>query len=1031
MKGHKILAGVSLALVVAATGAPARAWDTYVTNKHDWRSIYQNKFGGTGSYHKGPSAKGNEHAEVMDDMLFSISQQLGDKFGVDAQSTCTAKGNCDATPLIVDLNASFMRPELFGVDTWQDDTNTVLEERRLPPLAMWSGLADFNYTVYDWINKGTRCPVLPLDADGYEYCHVYEAWLGAGLNSTHWGDLAVKIYDRYHRIALKQAQRAADMRKRFRGGGGLPDASSWYADYVREAELLALIYETAGDHFMQDRWSMGHMSSRWGPGSYEEMPKQIGAKRPLLQDATKFGVLAGIVHGSLAVFGNPDPMCAPLVDYNLIGHDDAQVMSWRYTKKNQPYPDPDQSRQNGVGDYYYADVMDDTFDGSVLSPDPNISISKIKPPKRLYLLTQHKALRYCVGEGVREVISRFDKQNGTYGEYGLTLPAPDNAKVFSGATATGRNPADDPICTDDWATNDSMWEGARTIAGATRALGEGLVNDIVVVTKTTVKGALQGVLPDKVKAAFGVADPPPYTPSAFRATIPYIHVLWQIYKKKYLDERKYTERNIITPDIKHLVRYGADSAKAGIDFSVLGIEFSPNQHYKLPGYYEPEDLDTLHWFDEKTAKGKAPSGGKDGSAVDGFFNKARTESWCKMLYGDEKTDQTKAVTLKLLRQRVLEKSIAAAATSDAKQKQALQQEATRAKAMCSYLAMRVYKGTPPSYPAGSPRYERVGEYLPFDSTTKFGSNYEPVCRYFDTAGAATNIETKDDSDDDKPYYIKPGYVGTPGEQGGLGYGPKTLEHWCDQIPVLNLLNDPAHPDIVGEIASNDGARWLKLTGENLGIKTGSGAVGDIQALDANGTWQSLDVWDGQLKTETGGWSYTNQEVWGRITGSKQGFPSNATAGMLPHQIKALAPREYEVRLIRPYDPKASAIYRADSQQTVGKYLFRVYTSYEEVTGIALSASQTVASYHATYPAWLRDPTKTEILINGFYKVSGGVYTPLNIPFEYKEGGVVTFDSNNNEIFTPDKDKVSVVIRAPGGFSPATFDGTVAYVFAFH
>lgn len=1005
----------------AATAArPSVAWDTHVNPQNDWRSIYESP---TGSFHGGAKATGNEHAEISDDVLFMLGKKYLDLFGANAANACTDVNTCAATPAIVDLNSSYMRPEVAAVKPWGDDPNTVLEERRLPPLAMWGGLPDFNYTVYDWINKGTRCPALPLTADRYDLCHVYSAWLGAGLNSSHFGSLASKVYARHHAIAKTEAARAAALLEMLRQGGAsksLPvEGAIWHADYAKEAELLALIYEMVGQHFLHDRWSTGHMFSRWGSGGYEDLPKKFTAT-PMLDDVAVLGLLSGTVHGSLAVFGKPDPLSAPFIDYTLVGDDVIRPMTWRYSEGNAVYQDPIQSLANGVGDYYFADVIDDKCDASVLDSKKNAGIPKAVPEKQVGARNQKKALRTCAGEGMRDVISAFAAQNGVYGAHQLSLAAPDPNETLPIATTSGNDPTKQPACTEPWVTNDAFVDGARTIVGATKLLGDGLLAEVVAFGKTAVQA-----IPDEIKSWYDIPQDPSYTPPGVRVLPISILVAWQARKNKWADEEAQAGKQ---------VRYGVESAKDGISFSYFGLDFRPNNQFDVPAYFEPEDIDDLPWFSEATESGKQPSGGRDRSSIDGFFNRARVQGWCKTLYGSEKVDKKKEVTLKLLRNQGLELELAAEKEKDNLKQSRLSTESKRARAACAYLAGRVYKSTDPAYTSGT-RLERIGEFLPEGTSPKYGPSYEPICAYYDDGGAA-DIRTTDAKDDDKPYYLKPGYVDGPGKPGAWGHAPKSLENWCEMIPVLDVRKTADDPDSVGAIVKDDGNRWLKLSGENVGIKTGSGAVGKVVATNANGQKQSLDIWDGNLKLEKGGWSYDNQTVWARIPGSKRGFPSNAQAGMLPHELQKLSPRAYEVELERPDDPDAKALYRADGRKSVGLYRFFVHTAYVESANISYGSGTKAGGFWATYPKWIQGDTESEILIKDFFKVQGGVYTPIDlqaygITTEYRIGQTPKIESDYSVTWVVDPDKFGIAISHPLGLPPSVFDGTAAWVFAYH
>jgi len=975
---------------------PAYAWDTYTSDKN-WHSIYENRYG---------SAKGNEHSEITDETLYVISPQLQQLFGT---------ASADPSQRVVDLNASIVRPDLFGRAAWPPlQPGQKLEERQLPALSMWAGLPDFNYTVYDWINKSMRCPALPLDADEYARCHEYRAWLGAALNSTHMGDLSVQVYGRHHAIAVRQAERAAELRALLRTGGRggqLPPGDRWHSEYVREAEVMALSYETVGQHFMQDRWSIGHMISRWGGGSYADLAGDSRGGRPTLGRVTSYGTITGIVHGSLAVFGTPDPLCSPFIDYNLVGDDRATPMTWRYSVTNPWYADPTRSVQRGVGDYYFQDVVDDRFDGRVLHPEKQ-NITPISPAIPLKLNTQHKLISHCGGAGYREVISKLDPQGGRYGELSLELSQPDPNRTMPGATATGMNPALDSGCTDAWATNDAYWTSARTIAGPTWLLGDGFINTLVRAGVTAANGTPE--VPADVRREFGLPDTN-YTPEVTRVIKPVVMVLLRAHENKRRDENRAKQAG------ETIVRYGVESARDGIRFEANGISYRPNSAYAVPGYYEPEDLDALPWFSEEGENVPKPSGGRDRAAIDGFFNKARTESWCRSLYGAEKVDPKKAVTLKLLREQALELEVKAR-QGDATAKE----QSDRYRAACGYLANRVYKAVDPRYPTTGSRFERAAP--------QHGPTYEPICAYFDGPGG-TAIRTTDASDDGKPYFIKPGYVEQPNQAGDDGYAPETLENWCEMIPVLDVGKvTNGDPDAAGQIDHLDGDRWLKLTGENVGIKTGSNAVGQIIATDATGMKRSLDIWDGNLQRETGGWSYDNKTVWARIPGSKKGFPTDATPSMTPDQVMRLPAKKYEFELQRPDDVQARAMYRANGAKTVGRYVVEVNTSWIEHRNLTPAGGSKYKGVWVTYPQWSRP--ETEVLLDHVYVVSGSTYTKVDlaafgVTVEYRDGFEPMFDQSGSPYWVPAPNKRGYLFSHPIGLPTSIFNANGSFFFAFH
>lgn len=942
-----IAVGTTAGLVLYS--ASASAWFTKVNGANDWRSIFLT----TGSHHDHTGLSGNEHAEIADHHLHLISPQLRVMFGSRAFSQCDDVSRCAQVPVLIDLNASHLRRDLEGVPPLHlvqahgDFSDTALEERAMPPVAMFSGLPDFNYTIYDWINKNTRCPSLPLGADSYGACHDYASgWLGAGFNTTHWGDLAVKVYARHHQIALGRAAKASAMDALFRNNpSGLPDGSQWHERYTREMELLALYYESTGQHFLQDRWATGHMFSRWGSPDYEHLPQKD------LASATVAATLAGVTHGSREVFGSPDPLNIPSINYNTLVKDSITAAKWRDW--------PDANLHNGVGDFTYVDVLDGKFGADYDADDRPLDVRK-----------QNQVMTMCATEGFRDVISSFADNDNAFGSFGVSLPEPP-AGSHASATRLGSDPAGNPACTSAWVTNASYHEGLRTIAGAGKYLGSGVLHEIVAVISTAVG---DGETPEFSKQRFG-----------------------SVYISAWFASLENADKN---PD-------GIDSAREGIEIKSWGLR--PNHNYAVPTYFEPVDLESLPMLAEApgaTAKTK-PAGGMDRSAIEGLFNRAHTQSWCDDVYG----------RLAELREKIREGG----------------PRREEYRAVCSYLAQRVYKAVDPQYPEGGPRFEQIGEYSPFDFERQpagdtYGPQFEPVCAYFDTTGQDI-VQTNDADDDSKPYYIQPGYVVEPGDPGALKYGPKTLENWCDQIPVLQFDNDEDHPTSVATLGEEDGDRTIDLSGANLGFRTGSGEVGAVELQDAEGAWTSMEIWDGDSAQWGGGWSLSDVDVFFRLPGSTQGFPSLADSSMTPAEIIAVDPAVYPLRLTRANDPAAPALFRADGAQTQGSYDVLVTPHWiQSNMQLPSNALSFVQNFEAP-TLWFWETM--ELLNVGFYTVSDDSYTEVPFALELYFDEHVAFDNADGEIHTSVPGNLAVVLRAPGGGTFGAGYSDMVFFIAFH
>jgi hypothetical protein len=990
---------------VVSFSSAAPAWEVNLDASGGWRSIYcsgvagvkvqslnqlrdqcmkldknKKEIANTGSFH-GAGLFGNEHAEIADHVFWSVSNTLWQKFGTAAcKDTAKADANC---PRMVDLNASWLRADRLhpgGIklepDLAGDDPNTVLDERRFPPLAMWSGLPDFAYTVYDWINLRKLCPSVPKDADRADLCHEYTGWLGAGLNSTHFGHLPLKVYSRYHKIALALATKANQLRATLKAGG----ADGWHRDYILELERLALAYEATGQHFVQDRWAAGHMIARWGPGSYSELPRAPG-KKPRLKDAAMMGVMTGVLHGTQAVFHHPDPLNGPLLKSSL-GSDlvnfifkgsmpdtSGTFARWRYDRENKFSP-PKQS-QNGVGDFLFRALKTSAYTGDDLGVDPvSPALSTAGAANQL------KGMRYCAAQGLRQVIAAFgtNDTNG-YGLLDLPLPEPDQAEQMQGfvpgALKLGKDPASDDLCTSQWVTNESWYMGLRTLSGQ-----DLLAYDVILAGKSAIVDPSPAFKPDWL---------------VFRIIEPYTKLRLQALERVQRD-KAYAPKS---PDGR--VEYRTDLARDGISMWSNGFWWKGNQNYKLPEYYEPEDLDSLPELDDAT--------GRDKAAIYGLFNKASAEYWCARSLSQAPDGKTSGSLAELRDQIVSE-------TKDTKKR-------TRLTATCSYLAERFHKGTDPAYLGA--RKELAGEFLPFNQTTKHGPTYEPVCKFLDKTGFAV---TTDANDDTRPYFLHPGYVETSGKKGPGGHAADSLENWCEKLPVVDIASTPQQKDVVFTIDATS-TRWTALTGENFGKKTPSGKTGQVQSQNAQGQWQALDVWDETTQSTSGGWSDDGKLLYARLPPAKKGFPTTATSSMSIQALLGLTPSYYPVKIVRANDSAASLIeFLSNGAETVGSYVLEVHPQVLQVQWAPVAAGTTEIRAEFCYAKWLRPDI--ELLAKGVYRLQGTSYTPVTVPFTWYDD--IPWQPTPGITCDPASERGGASIANP---SPAVFDGSAVFVFAYH
>lgn len=384
------------------------AWDTKeypykdADEKNKWQSIYlclegQHFF-----------CARNEHEQISNDALALASP--GNPWLIGGRTDFFA----------YDLNSGYFRPDLRGkgdIKYIESETTNSLERRLLPPVPHYAGLPDFSYTIYDWANKNALCPALPRDHPDKAECHVFEGWHAARLNASHFGTQAAKSYKRLHAVALMHAGRARQMREATIKAG---EASlKYHGDAIREAEYLALAYEAAGQHFLSDRWALGHMFDRWGAPEYIEgvYDDPRGAKLA--------GVITGMLHGYESVatekgFPIPDALSSPEVESGEL-----VIPQWRFPADGRQ--DAPVTTYPGVGDYRYEDMGDGAFGAEYRFLD-SVRVAQGGVPVvqsrdfPLNVTHQQTWLMACLSAGYGEVIQAFGTHpSGGFGIDGMAL----------------------------------------------------------------------------------------------------------------------------------------------------------------------------------------------------------------------------------------------------------------------------------------------------------------------------------------------------------------------------------------------------------------------------------------------------------------------------------------------------------------------------------------------------------------------------------------------------------------------------------
>ena len=406
----------------------ALAWDTKeheptgVGEREKWLSIYLCLHGSGGDI-----CSRNEHELLANDALdLAVSAH---NWNINERTDFSA----------VDLNASLFRPALADLSTFPSSQGSdfPLERRTLPAPPHFAGIPDFSYTIYDWANKNELCPARPANDQQLDYCHVYALWHGAGFNSSHFGSQATASYQVLHATALQLADDAAQMLGRI----STEDERKAHEAAVREAELLALAYESYAQHFLADRWASGHMWDRWGAPEFN-----AAAYGNDMGTAVVTGLFTGIIHGyeSVADQNVPDLMSSPEYLSNetwgiLPG---MYTSEWRYANGSTVF--------EGVGDYRLEDMLDGHFGAEYLARgyfDRALNVSH-----------QQDIMMECLTASFVEVISRFGRNDD--GTIGI-----DRVQIRTGAPS---GVSDE--CLNPWATNRAIeagWGGEGDLLAVT------------------------------------------------------------------------------------------------------------------------------------------------------------------------------------------------------------------------------------------------------------------------------------------------------------------------------------------------------------------------------------------------------------------------------------------------------------------------------------------------------------------------------------------------------------------------------------
>jgi len=162
----------------------------------------------------------------------------------------------------------------------------------------FSELPDYFHSMEDYIYQGKNCP--PLLGWDSKDCHSFEHFMG-GLNATHFPPQTKTNYTQYHKIALALRDKGNALSSLLVAF----DAETEYGEYVTQCRTEALLYESIGQHYLQDQWAMGHMWYRWGGPEVSDFVVDTmdllnwtpDAQQAAISYSMTIGAVSGMIHG--------------------------------------------------------------------------------------------------------------------------------------------------------------------------------------------------------------------------------------------------------------------------------------------------------------------------------------------------------------------------------------------------------------------------------------------------------------------------------------------------------------------------------------------------------------------------------------------------------------------------------------------------------------------------------------------------------------------------------------------------------------
>jgi hypothetical protein len=557
----------SVCSVLLGSALFIQAWETATPfeGAKGWKSLYAS-MGKTEAqiYHQK-----NEHPLINSRALKQLG--ISGRYGFGGNSL-----------MVTDLNASVFKKDLKNYGTYPENAESFhLEQRLIPPPIHFSGIPDYSYALHDWINKNSFCPIGLKEGDLMSpECHDFAGWMGA-LNANHFGTQSAKTYLQLHELARTLAKRAAVLRRKLEK---YPLELKAYKDFIHEAEMEALVVEGYAQHFLDDRWSVGHMWERWNTAEYSALK----FKDPFSN--LEVAAAAGLLHGSESISKAPDAMCSPYVNYlgfnpitgkKIPGLTTYILPLWRH------YQSPtdieimgpgDETVYPGVGDLRYEDMVDRSFGGNYGLYLGTASGKKFP----LEVGTQLRRMTEASMAGWAEVIRDFGAaKDGGFGINNVVLKGKVKGFDNPGILKTG--------AWNMWATNSTMvlgWTDSVTSLATLMRSSIAVADDVFT----------------SVKNIFSLKSPLPTGET-------------RVLK---LDRKAWAKIHVKVWFYRFKNRDGTELARGGIgDFGGVG---HGGEYDYAANYIEPENLEDLPLINATT--------GMDRLTFYGFFNRAHTDFWC-------------------------------------------------------------------------------------------------------------------------------------------------------------------------------------------------------------------------------------------------------------------------------------------------------------------------------------------------------------------------------------------------------------------